>query len=125
MIKRNYQTTVIRNRNFSISHLLIHEAIVTRGVKKRAAGGAWTIAWEPVETALKCRITVYSPQTTATVQEQQETYPTKYKLFTEATANILKADKLLFQGKTYEVVDNPLNPSILNHHLEVELKLLD
>lgn len=125
MIKRNYQTTVIRNRNFTIEHLLIHQAVVTRGVKKRAPGGSISLVWETVQPSLACRFTVYTPRTTATINEQQEEYPTKYKLFTAGAADVLKADRILFKGKTYEVVDNPLNPSALNHHYEVELKLLD
>lgn len=109
--------------DFGIEHLLIHDATVLRQTATRVPGGSFTKSWNPVKN-IKCRFTVYSPRTMQQLQDQQVAFPTHYKVFTLPNEDIRKGDRISFQGETYEVVDNPLNPSFLDHHLEIEVELL-
>lgn len=109
--------------DFSIDHLLIHDATVHRYSKTRIPGGGFKEAWNPVKDIV-CRFTVYTPRETVVTTEQKEAFPTKYKVFTLGDEDIKEGDRLTFLGNTYELVDTPLNPSFLSHHLEVEAKLV-
>jgi head-tail adaptor len=55
---------------------------------------------------------------------QQETFGTQFKVFARGDADIKADDRIVYGGKTYEVVDTPLDPSFIGHHLEVEVKLV-
>jgi hypothetical protein len=109
--------------DFSIDHLLIHEATIHRYTRTRLPGGTFKETWAPVKD-MKCRFTVYTPKNTVTVTEQKEYFPASYKVFTLGDENIVEGDRVVFKGSTYEVVGPPLNPSFLDHHLEVEVKLV-
>lgn len=110
--------------DFSIDRLLIHDATVQRFIKSRGPGGVYKETWSDL-TSIPCRFTGVSPRSTATEPEQQLEFPTQSKVFTRHDADIKEKDRLKFDGKIYEVIDTPYNPSFLNHHLEVLVKQLD
>ncbi len=121
MMNPTKRTGIIRSKDFSIDHLLIHVATVHRYTKTRIPGGGFKEAWSPVGD-IDCRFTVYTPKSTVDVIEQKESFPTQYKLFTRGDADIKKGDRITYNGVVYEVVDNPLDPSFLGHHLEIAIK---
>lgn len=116
---------VIIKNDFSIDHLLIHEAHIARYSSKRIPGGAYVKEWNLVkEEPVSCRFTVYTPRDTQQVNERRETFNTSYMVFTKGTEDVKKGDVFIFKGVLYEVKDNPLNPSFLDHHLEIQAEIL-
>lgn len=112
--------------DFSIDHLLIHDATVHRYSKARLPGGGFKESWNPVKD-IRCRFTVPPKQAfrkATDIEEQKELFSANYKVFTLYEEEILRGDRISFLGKIYEVVAEPLNPSFLNHHLEVEVRLV-
>lgn len=122
-MRPHLRPNIIVANDFGIEHLLIHDATLNRFSKVRIPGGSFKETWSPVRD-IKCRFTVYTPKDNVITLEQQETVSTKYKVFTLGNEDIIQGDRLTFLEKVYEVIDTPLNPSFLNHHLEVEVKLV-
>lgn len=120
MEKRHRPNVLIKN-DFSIDHLLIHKATIYREQKVRNRAGGWETKWNKL-TDLDCRFTVYNPQEVQVIQEQREAYPTQFKVFSRADEDIQKNDRLEFKGRIYQVLDDPLNPSFVDHHLEIKVK---
>lgn len=113
---------VIEPEIFGIEHLLIHQAELHRYGKQKNPAGGWTQSWAKVRD-VKCRFTVYAPKDQVKIAEQQETFPTMYKVFTLGGEDIVETDRFKFQNKVYEV-KNVVDPSFVGHHLEIEVKVV-
>lgn len=110
--------------DFSIDHLLIHTADLYRLSKTRNPAGGFKTDWSLVEESMPCRFTVYSPKQVQIIDEGKEQFPTSFKVFTHGDADVRKKDRFQFKGQTYDVED-VLNPSFLDHHLEIEVKVTE
>lgn len=113
----------MNTRRPEIDRLLIHKAEIQRGTKVRNGVG-WTIKWKTIKPEFPCRFSIYTPSNLKTEEEQRTAFPTSYMVVTRGDEVVLEGDRIIFKGKTYEVVSPPLDPSFLGHHLEIEVKLV-
>lgn len=114
---------IVRN-DFTIDHLLIHEASLHRATKSKNSAGGRAEKWGYVQE-VTCRFTVYNPQDVERLDEQRVGYPTLYKVITRGDEDIREGDRFVFKGRTFEVLSPPLDPSFLGHHLEIQVAETD
>lgn len=122
-MRPHIRPNVIVANDFSIDHLLIHDATIHRYAKQRQPGGSYKEVWSAVGS-IPCRFTTHSTRFDRDVDSQQETFGTQFKVFAKGDADVRADDRLEFRGVAYEVVNTPIDPSFLGHHLEIQVKLV-
>lgn len=124
MIDKSYiRPGVVIKNDFSIDHLLIHQAELHRAKKTKNPAGGWITGWEKFSD-VRCRFTVYNPRDIQTLDEHKELFPTLFKVITFGDEDVQENDRFLFKGVTYEVVSPPIDPSFLGHHLEIQVRAI-
>lgn len=113
----------IRQSKRVFKRLLIHRCDVFS--KKRVrVGTQWQERFIRFEHDMRCRVSTTVRVNTEVTKHNQQDFISPYTLYC-FPADIKQDDRILFQGRFYEVKAVPRDPSFLNHHLEVPIDNLN
>lgn len=106
----------------SFYSLLIHTAQVQRMTKTKNSVSGWKEGWSDPGPPFKCRFSSYKPKDFSQLEQEKQKFIPTHSVFCLSDTDIRHDDRLIYNGKTYEVKGIMEHSS--GHHLEVYVKLL-